>query len=228
MYMRLVLLLVTTLLATPVASAQERVSSPNRYVVSSSALLASAQSPTPSTSSTSSAATAPASPAGDTSATGNEPRDLPVSLDRIRRELRKEVRNSLLRRYDIPADFRVHVLEQQKIDDLLSKLDFKSGQGPAPAGGLYGYEQQRRLFNPVDRPLAQPYAAFSPGEFFTIALQSIIGNYLGGKALDALKGANRERAERTARDRVAYEIAAYCATRPDRAEIALCALPYDR
>lgn len=208
--MRLAALLFTAILTSSLASAQDRASSANVDRVSS-AEPASGQGRAPET-------------ASDTEPTG----ELPVSLERIRAGLRREVRNSLLRRYDIPADFRVHVLEQQKLDDLLSKLDFKSGQGPAPPGGLYGYEQQRRLFNPVDRPLAQPYAAYSPGQFFTIALENILGSYLGGKALQALKDANRERAERAARDQVAYEIAAYCGTRPDRAEIALCALPYDK
>ena len=221
--MRLALLLVTSILVAQAAGAQDRAASRNPDQVSSSA---SAQTPSGPASST--GAPSSAVPGQDGAAAESTAGALPVSLDRIRRELRREVRNSLLRRHDVPPDFRVHVLEQQKIDDLLSKLDFKSGQGPAPPGGLYGYEQQRRLFSPVDRPLAQPYAAFSPGEFFTIALQSIIGNYLGGKALEALKDANRERAERTARNRVAYEIAAYCATRPDRADIAICALPYDK
>ncbi len=131
-------------------------------------------------------------------------------------------------RPEIPADFRVQILEQQKIDDLLSKLDFKSGQGPAPAGGLYGYEQQRRLFNPVSRPLAQPYAAFSGGELITIAIENLIARYLGPKLVSSITGAQRERAERAARDEVQREIAAYCATRPDRADIYICALPADR
>jgi hypothetical protein len=151
-----------------------------------------------------------------------------VSLDRIRQGLKKQVRDSLLLRPEIPADFRVQILEQQKIDDMLSKLDFTSGQGPAPAGGLYGYEQQRRLFNPVDRPLAQPYAAFSGGELITIAIENLIARYFGPKLVSSVTGAQRERAERAARDEVAREVAAYCATRPDRADIYICALPMDK
>ena len=42
-------------------------------------------------------------------------------------------------------------------------------------------EQQRRLFNPTDRPLQQPYAAFSAGEFFTIAIVNLVARYLGGR-----------------------------------------------
>src|SRR5262245_231781 len=102
----------------------------------------------------------------------NQPGDLPVSLDRIRAGLKKQATESLLIRTEVPADFRIHILEQQKIDDMLSKLDFKSGTGPTPAGGVYGYEQQRRLFNPVDHPLVQPYAAFSGGELITIAIEN--------------------------------------------------------
>ena len=135
------------------------------------------------------------SPAKDDQST-----DLPVSLDRIRAGLKKQATDSLLKRVEIPADFRIHVLEQQKIDDMLSKLDFKSGQGPAPAGGLYGYEQQRRLFNPVDHPLTQPYAAFSGGELITIAIENLIARYLGGRVLSSISDAERARAERAARE----------------------------
>jgi hypothetical protein len=154
--------------------------------------------------------------------------NLPVSLDRIRQGLKKDVTDSLLIRNELPADFRIHVLEQQKIDDLLSKLDFSGMKGPVPAGGLYAYEQQRRLFNPVDHPLVQPYAAFSGGELITIAIENLIGRYLGGRLIDGITDANRARAERIARDEVGRQIAAYCATRPDRADITICALPYDR
>jgi len=154
--------------------------------------------------------------------------DLPVSLDHIRAGLKKQATDSLLRRTEIPADFRIQILEQQKIDEMLSKLDFKSGQGPSPAGGLYGYDQQRRLFNPVDHPLTQPYAAFSGGELITIAIENLIARYFGGRLIDAVKDADRASAERAAREEVEREIATYCASRPDRAEIQLCALPYNR
>jgi hypothetical protein len=166
--------------------------------------------------------------APQSSAKDDQSSDLPVSLDHIRAGLKKQATDSLLRRVEIPADFRIHILEQQKIDAMLSKLDFKSGQGPAPAGGLYGYEQQRRLFNPVDHPLTQPYAAFSGGEFITIAIENLIRQYLGGRIVSGIADAERARAERAARDEVDREVAAYCATRPDRAEITICALPFDR
>lgn len=166
--------------------------------------------------------------AAQSSAKDDRSSDLPVSLDHIRAGLKRQATDSLLRRAEIPPDFRIQILEQQKIDDMLSKLDFKSGQGPAPAGGLYGYDQQRRLFNPVDRPLAQPYAAFSGGELITIAIQNLIARYLGGRIVEGISNANRARAERAAREEVDRAIAEYCAARPDRAEIQLCALPFDR
>ncbi len=106
---------------------------------------------------------------------------------------------------------------------MLSKLDFKSGTGPVPAGGVYAYEQQRRLFNPVDHPLAQPYSAFSGGELITIALQNLVARYLGGALVNSITDAERARAERAAREEVARDIEGYCGRRPDRAHIDLCA-----
>lgn len=166
---------------------------------------------------------APQSSAGDT-----QPGDLPVSLDRIRAGLKRQATDSLLLRAEIPPDFRIRILEQQKIDDMLSKLDFKRLSGPTPAGGLYGYEQQQRLFNSVDHPLVQPYAAFSGGELITIAIQNLIGRYLGGRLVNAITDADRRRAQRQAREEVDLAIANYCAARRDRAEIQLCMSPLDR
>jgi hypothetical protein len=148
--------------------------------------------------------------------------DLPVSLDRIREALKKPPEQRL-KNLDVKPDFSVQVEEQARIDEILSKLDVKSG--PVPPGGLYGFEQQRRLVNPVDRPLQQPYAAFSGGELITIALENLMVRYLGGRALDAVSDAERARAEAQARDDVARAIAEYCAGRPDRASIHLCNAP---
>jgi hypothetical protein len=171
-------------------------------------------------------ATKPAE-AGDDAAKAKSP-SLPVSLDHIREGLKRQATDSLLKRTDIPVDFRIQIIEQQKIDSMLSKLDFKSGVGPIPAGGIYAYEQQRRLFNPVDHPLAQPYSAFSGGEFFTIALENLLARYLGRPVLDHLTDAERARAEREAREEVARDIDAYCAQRPDRARIEICTRPFLR
>lgn len=144
----------------------------------------------------------------------------PVSLERIREGLKRAEKQSILRTINARADFVVHIEEQAHIDELMKKLDFKSG--PAPAGGLYSYEQQRRLFNPVSRPLQQPYAAFSGGEFITIAIENLLGRYLAGKAVDALSSSERSRAENEARREVERSVAEYCNQRSDAYLIQIC------
>jgi len=162
---------------------------------------------------------------GATPASNQVAGDLPVSLDRIREQLNKPA-ESRLHNLDVKPDFTVQIAEQRRIDEIMSKLDFKSG--PAPAGGLYVYEQQRMLFNPTDHPLQQPYAAFSGGEFITIAVENLIAKYLGGRVLSALTSAERARAEAQARGEVEQAIAEYCAARRDRDEITLCSAPAER
>ena len=117
--------------------------------------------------------------------------ELPVSLDHIREALKKPADSSLLRDAQVASDFRIEIVEQKKIEEMLSKLDFKAG--PVPAGGIYAFEQQQRLFKPTDRPLMQPYAAYNAGQFFTIAIENLIGKYLAGPALGAVSGAIRSR-----------------------------------
>lgn len=148
--------------------------------------------------------------------------DLPVSLDHIRAGLKRQATESILKRVEIPPDFRIQILEQQRIDDMLSKLDFKHLNAPAPPGGLYGYDQQQRLFNSVDHPLVQPYAAFSGGELITVAIENLIARYLGPRLVNGITDAERARAERAARQEVEKAIADYCAARPDRTDIQLC------
>ena len=104
--------------------------------------------------------------------------NLPVSLDKIREGLQQTPALSL-RTLDERPIFRVQILERQKIEELLATLNFKAG--PVPAGGIYMQEQQRLMFNPVDRPLMQPYAAFSGGQLLTILIENLVGKYLGGK-----------------------------------------------
>jgi hypothetical protein len=179
-----------------------------------SAAIATAQSSrTPSSAATGSAVEDSTHGVAEGSAQDGTP---PVSLDHIRRGLNRPAQELLLRQVEIPPDFRIQILEQQRIDNLVSKLDFKSG--PVPAGGLYAYEQQRRLFDPVKYPLMQPYAAYSGGEFATVALENLIAHYLVpkiGHALDA-------QGEREAQAEVAHAIADYCASRPDRSDIRIC------
>jgi|KBSMisStandDraft_5_1062788.scaffolds.fasta_scaffold235974_2 hypothetical protein len=162
---------------------------------------------------------------GGTPASNQVAGDLPVSLDRIREQLNKP-EESRLHNLDVKPDFTVQIAEQRRIDEIMSKLDFKTG--PAPGGGLYGYEQQRMLFNPTDHPLQQPYAAFSGSEFATIAIQNLIARYLGGRILSAVSSAERERAEAQARGEVEQAIAEYCSGRPDHADITLCTTPPER
>ena len=147
--------------------------------------------------------------------------ELPVSLDRIREGLANAPDKPLLSALDRPPDFKVEIQERRTIEAILSTLDFKTG--PVPAGGLYSYEQQQRLFSPVDRPLAQPYAAFSGGELITIAIQNLMIKYLGGRVLEAVTSAERARAEAAAREEVATAIARYCAADVNRAKrLSLC------
>jgi len=149
--------------------------------------------------------------------------DLPVSLDHIRAGLKRQVTESILKRVEIPPDFRIQILEQQRIDEMLSKLDFSHLKAPAPPGGLYGYDQQQRLFNPVDHPLSQPYAAFNGSELITVAIENLIARYVGGRLVNGISDFERARAERAARQEVDRAIADYCAARPDRSDLQLCA-----
>jgi ribosomal protein L12E/L44/L45/RPP1/RPP2 len=137
--------------------------------------------------------------------------NLPVSLDKIREQLQQTPLLTL--RIDERPIFRVQILERQKIEELLASMNFKAG--PVPAGGIYMYEQQRLMFNPVDRPLIQPFAAFSGGELLTILVENLVGKYLAGKVVGAVSKAERARAEAAAREEVNAAIAEYCNAQPN-------------
>jgi hypothetical protein len=160
----------------------------------------------------------PSSPEDAPSATGEA--SLPVSLDRIREGLLHAPARPLLSTMERPPDFKVQIEERRTIEEILSTIltpnDFKAG--PAPAGGLYAYEQQQRLFNPVDNPLRQPYAAFSSSELLTIAIENLVVKYLGGRVVDAVTSAERARAEKAARVDLSRAIAEYCAAHPEKSE----------
>jgi hypothetical protein len=162
--------------------------------------------------------TPPSSPSA-TSSPAHDDTDLPVSLDRIREGLAKPP-SQFSRALDKVPDFRTEVRIQQKLQELLSKLDFRGG--PTPAGGIYSYEQQRNLWNSVDHPIMQPYAAFSGSELITIAVENLLGHYVGAPALNGLKSAEREREEAAARAEVDRAIADYCASSAERASLDLC------
>jgi hypothetical protein len=139
-------------------------------------------------------------------------------LDRIREDLAKPAPlfDTLLKK----PDFKIEIQERWKLEEILSTLDYTPG--PIPPGGVYAYEQQQRVFNPVNRPLMQPYAAFSAGQLITIAIENLVAKYLGGRAFDAVSRAVRDGAEEAARAEVAAAIAHYCDGRPDRYQIRIC------
>jgi hypothetical protein len=143
---------------------------------------------------------------------GAPPSSLPVSLDRIKEGLRQTVPLSL-RTLDERPTFRVQIAERQRIEELLATLNFKAG--PIPAGGVYAYELQRQIFNPVDSPLVQPYAAFNQPELLTILVENLAGKYLAGRALNSVTSAERARAEAAARLEVRQTIGEYCAAQPE-------------
>jgi len=150
----------------------------------------------------------------------NQGRGLPVSVAKIREALEQTPAISL-RALDERPTFRIQILERQKIEELLSSLNFKAG--PVPAGGVYMYEQQRQMFNPVDHPLMQPFAAFSQGELLTILIENLVGKYLGGKAMDAISKSERARAEAAAREEVRVAVDQYCNAQPNAgAGIQIC------
>ena len=165
-----------------------------------------------------SAAPDPSSAGQDTAQTKNHKdaknpeSTLPVSLEKIKQGLLQTPVISL-RTLDERPTFRVQIRERQKIEELLATLNFKTG--PTPAGGLYMYEQQRQMFNPVDRPLMQPYAAFSGPELFTILIENLVGKYLGGKAVNAVSKFERARAEANAREEVRAAVEQYCNAQPN-------------
>jgi hypothetical protein len=150
----------------------------------------------------------PAPPAAETDATLN----LPVSLDKIRDKLQQSDGVPVLKIDERPT-FRVQIRERQHIEELLATLNFKAG--PTPAGGVYMQEQQRVMFNPVDHPLMQPYAAFGQGQLLTILIENLVGHYLAGKVGDAVSKTERARAEAQARDEVRAAVGEYCNAQPN-------------
>ena len=142
----------------------------------------------------------------------SEPLNLPVSVDKIKEALQQTPAISLLTIDERPT-FRMQILERQKIEELLASLNFKAG--PVPAGGVYMYEQQRQIFNAVDRPLMQPYAAFNQGELLTILIENLVGKYLGGRAIDAISKAERVHAEAVAKEEVRTAVEQYCNAQPN-------------
>jgi hypothetical protein len=109
--------------------------------------------------------------------------------------------------------FRIQIRERQHIEELLATLNFKSG--PTPAGGVRMQEQQRVVFNPVDHPLMQPYAAFGQGQLLTILIENLVRHYLADKVGEAISKSERARAEAQARDEVRAAVGEYCNAQPN-------------
>jgi len=151
--------------------------------------------------------------------------ELPVSLEHIRAALARAPEQPRLRGMDRKPDFQVTVEERLKLEELLWSLEFKTG--PPPPGGLYGYEQQRLVWNKTDHPLVQPYAAFTSGQLVTLAVEGLGEKYLGGPALNALTGAERKRSKRGAKAELSRAIAEFCAAQTDRSHIEICWMGID-
>ena len=167
----------------------------------------------------------PTSPAADTASPAQDGPSLPVSLDRIKGALEQTPAVPQLRGLNETPHFKVEIHERSQftLEDLIKSMDFKSG--PVPAGGLYGYEQQRQMFPATDNPLRQPYAAFNQAELLTIVIENLAGKYLANKAINSITAAERARAEAAAREEVHRTIAEYCAEQPNNgAGIQICAM----
>jgi hypothetical protein len=168
-------------------------------------------------------AAAPA--AAQPSAAGDPASSLPVSLDKIREGLEKQTPPLTFHVLDDQPTFRVEVKETRHLQDLVSDALKDVKAVPVPAGGVYWNEMMRQVWNPVDHPLNQPYAAFNQGELLTILIENLAGKYLAGKALDRLTSAERAMAVADAKEEVRQSIGEYCAAQPNRAAIIICANP---
>jgi hypothetical protein len=139
---------------------------------------------------------------------------LPVSLDKIREGLAQPAPAEPLKGLnDPPPTFKIEIQEQQKFDQLVSKLKFDKG-GPQVPGGIDAYEQYQRLFPRINNPLVQPYAAFSTGEIITLGVEALIEKYVAEKMAHVVGTALREQAEREAREEVARSLALFRASQP--------------
>lgn len=170
----------------------------------------------------------PVTSSPDADVQANRSIDLPVSIDKIRDKLVQPPPAPLLKGMTDTPLFRMEIRARQKIEELLSTLDFKGG--PTPFGGVYGYEQQRMVFPAVNYPLAQPYAAFNTGQLLTVAAENLAGKALGSRIGDSFSKAQRQRAQTAARRVVDDAIADYCGSKPNGgAGIQLCdTRPVDR
>jgi hypothetical protein len=123
--------------------------------------------------------------------------ELPVSLERIRRELARPEGESILDSIDVRPHFRVTVEERRpSFVEMFNPESFKGGF--VPPGGLYAWEQQRMLF-----PNSTPVGG--------VNLLPLFGELFGG-----VRAARRAGAEARAREEVARAMAAFCAAQPNQ------------
>ena len=159
-----------------------------------------------------------------------QPDPLPVSLDRIRAGLSRPLTQPLFGRLEDQPHFTLAIEERQKFEELVSRLKIDPAPVFVPPGGIYAQEIQRLAFNPTSRPWMQPYAAFTPAQTLTIAIENLIGKYLGGPLLKALTSAQRAQAEAEAKEEVTRAIHEYCASQPNSGSglLACHGLPHTR
>lgn len=138
------------------------------------------------------------------------PASLPVSLERIRDGLSRKPALTLSP-LDKPPDFRSEVEVWGR--DLFRPEDLRPG--PIPAGGWYQAELQRILFNSVDNPLRQPWAAFSPGEAIFLAAESSLNMLIARQVNKGVHRAWNWYQEEKARAEVARAMAEFCAAQPN-------------
>jgi hypothetical protein len=144
--------------------------------------------------------------AGPAAAQGADPLDLPVSLERIREALAAPRTPSLLEALEKQPHFRVEVQERRPTFAEMFSLDDFYG-GPVPPGGLYAYEQARRL---------------SPNSTPALVSLDLLPMFRG--IASAVGDARRNRAAAAARAEVQRAMAEFCASRPNGGEgIAGCA-----
>jgi hypothetical protein len=139
---------------------------------------------------------------------------LPVSFDKIRAGLAQPAPAEPLKGLnDPPPTFKVEIQEQQKFDELVSKLKFDKA-GPQVSGGADAYDQYQRIFPRIDNPRVQPYGAFSTGEIMTLGVEALIEKYVAQKMANVVGGALRAQAEREAREEVARSLTQFWASQP--------------
>jgi hypothetical protein len=130
----------------------------------------------------------------DSAPDSDDPADLPVSLDRIRKKLSQP---PAIKMDSQRAVFRVEVIGRKlSIEDILGP-DYLKGPMPVPAGGMT-HQEFLNLVTPKD---VQGYAAFSNGEAMTVAAESFAVWALQ-KAIHKYQEAKEERARDAARKEV--------------------------